>query len=129
MNIKKAKFTKVSIRGDGEISVTIDVERLEQVDRFRDLGALIASNGRCEPEIKTRIFMAKNAINQRKELLSKILNKDIKKRIIKSIIRSVALYTAETWTFKKEDYPETGGFLDVGVEEDVKDHLERLENK
>jgi len=120
---------KVSIRGEGEISVTIDVQRLEQVDRFRYLGTLIASNGRCEPEIKTRIFMAKNAINQRKELLSKILNKDIKKRIIKAITRSVALYAAETWTYKKEDYPETGGFLDVGVEEDVKDHLDRHENK
>src|SRR6218665_374743 len=47
--------------------------------------------------------MAKNAFNQRKELLSKNLNKDIKKRIIKAIICSVALYAAETWTFKKED--------------------------
>src|SRR6218665_2944964 len=36
--------------------------------------------------------MAKNALNQRKELLSKSLNKDIKKRTIKAIIRSVALY-------------------------------------
>jgi len=47
--------------------------------------------------------MAKNAFNQRKELLSKSLNKDIKKRIIKAIIWSVALYAAETWTYKKED--------------------------
>jgi len=47
--------------------------------------------------------MAKNAFNQRKELLSKNLNKDIKKRIIKATIWSVALYAAETWTYKKED--------------------------
>src|SRR6218665_2285833 len=33
----------------------------------------------------------------------KNLNKDIKKRIIKAIIWSVALYAAETWTYKKED--------------------------
>jgi len=31
------------------------------------------------------------------------LNKDIKKGIIKAIIWSVALYAAETWTYKKED--------------------------
>src|SRR6218665_4174399 len=47
--------------------------------------------------------MAKIAFNQRKELLSKNLNKDIKKRIIKAIIWSVALYAAETWTYRKED--------------------------
>src|SRR6218665_3217679 len=47
--------------------------------------------------------MAKNAFNQRKELLSKSLNKDIKKRIIKAIVWSVALYAAETSTYRKED--------------------------
>jgi len=62
------------------------------------LEALIASDGRCETEIKTRIGMAKNAFNQRKELLSKNLNKDLKKRIVKAIIWSTARYAAETWT-------------------------------
>src|SRR6218665_1650759 len=76
---------------------------LEQVERIRYLGALITSDGRCETEIKTRIGMAKNAFNQRKELLSKNLNKDIKKGIIKAIMWSVTLYAAETWTYRKED--------------------------
>ena len=31
------------------------------------------------------------------------MNKDIKKRIIKAIIWCVALYAAETWTYRKED--------------------------
>ena len=74
--IKKTKVMKVSRKGEGEKNITIDGERLEQVDRFRYLGALITSDGRCETEIKTRIGMAKNAFNQRKELLSKSLNKD-----------------------------------------------------
>ena len=60
-------------------------------------------DGRCKTEIKTRIGMAKNAFNKRKELLSKSLNKDTKKRIIKAIIWNVALYAAQTWTYKKED--------------------------
>src|SRR6218665_1243138 len=94
---------KVSRKGEGEINITIDGETLEQVDRFRYLGDFITSDGRCETEIKTRIGMAKNAFNQRKELLSKSLNKDIKKRIIKAIVWSVALYAAETWTYRKED--------------------------
>src|SRR6218665_2245819 len=32
-----------------------------------------------------------------------LFHKDIKKRIIKAIIWSVALYAAETWTYRKED--------------------------
>src|SRR6218665_3251670 len=52
---------------------------------------------------RTRILMAKNAFNQKKEFLSKNLNKDVKKRIIKAIIWSVVLYAAETWTYKKEE--------------------------
>ena len=94
----------MSRKGEDIINITIDGEILEEgPERFRYLGALSTSDGRCETEIKTRIGMAKNALNQRKELLSKNLNKDIKKRIIKAIIWSVALYAAETWTFKKED--------------------------
>src|SRR6218665_293118 len=86
VTIKKTKVMKVSRKGEGVINITIDGEILEQVERVRYLGALITSDGRCETEIKTRIGMAKNAFNQRKELLSKNLNKDIKKRIIKAII-------------------------------------------
>src|SRR6218665_2601840 len=99
VNIKKTKAMKVSRKGEGEINVTIDEETLEPVDRFRYLGVPITSDGRCETEIKTRIGMAKNAFNQRKELLRKSLNKDIKKRIIKAIMWSVVLYAAETWTY------------------------------
>jgi len=103
VNIKKTKVIKVSRRGEGVINITIDGEILEQVERFRYLGAFITSDVRCETEIKIRIGMAKNAFNQMKELLSKNLNKDIKKRIIKAIIWSVVLYAAETWTYRKED--------------------------
>src|SRR6218665_465632 len=85
-NIKKTKVMKGSRKGEGVLNITIDVEILELVERFRYLGALITSDGRCETEIKTRIGTAKNAFNQRKELLSKNLSKDIKKRIIKAII-------------------------------------------
>src|SRR6218665_820197 len=103
VNIIKTKVMKVSRKGEGVINITIDGEIIEQVERFRYLRALITSDYRSETEIKTRIGMAKNAFNQRKELLSKNLNKDIKKEIIKAIIWSVALYAAETWTYKKED--------------------------
>ena len=73
-NIKKTKVMKVSRKGEGVINITIDLEILEHVERFKYLGALITSDGRCETEIKTMIGMAKNAFNQRKELLIKQKN-------------------------------------------------------
>ena len=102
VKIKKTKVMKVLRKGEGVISITIDGEILEHVERFRYLGALITSDGRCETEIKTRIGMAKNAFNQRKVLLNKNLNKDINKRIINAIIWSVALYAAETWALTRK---------------------------
>jgi len=54
VNIKKTKVMNVSRKERNEIRITIDSERLEQVSRFKCLGALITSDGRCETEIKTR---------------------------------------------------------------------------
>ena len=65
----------------------------------------------------------------RKELLSKNLNKYIKKRIIKAIIWSVALYAAETWTYRKEDIRRLEAFEMWVWRKMEKDHLERHENK
>src|SRR6218665_15698 len=106
VNIKKTKVMKVSRTGEGEISITIDGERLEQVDRFRYIGALITSDGRCETEIKTRIGMAKNVLNQRRELLRKSLNKDIKKRMMKDIIWKEdigRLEAFEMWVWRRKE--------------------------
>src|SRR6218665_1423890 len=38
VNTKKTKVVKVSRKGEGEIKITIDGERLEQVDQFRYQG-------------------------------------------------------------------------------------------
>ena len=40
VNIKKTKVMKVSRKGEGVRNITIDGEILEQVERFRYLGAL-----------------------------------------------------------------------------------------
>ena len=43
---------------------------MEQVKKFRYLGAMITEDGRYDVEIKTRIGMAKDAFNKRRELLT-----------------------------------------------------------
>ena len=51
--------------------------------------------------IKSRIAMAKNEFNKRRNLFSKRTSKDMKMNEIKTIVWSVALYGSETWTLRK----------------------------
>ena len=69
INVDKTKVMKVS-RNGGEINISIDGQKVEQVSKFKDLGAWITEDGRNEVEIRTRIGMTKDAFNKRKELLT-----------------------------------------------------------
>ena len=59
INVKKTKVMRVSRKGEGDISIYIEGQRVEQVQKFKYLGSLMTADGRCEEEIKVRIGMAK----------------------------------------------------------------------
>ena len=96
INIKKTKVMKVSKKGEGEVKIFIEGQRVEQVRRFKYLGSWITADGRCEAEIRPRIGMAKDAFSKRKELLTQKMSRGVKIRIVKAVVWSVALYGAET---------------------------------
>src|SRR3989454_9962540 len=102
INIKKTKTMVVSKKDDGTVSIMIDGQRVEHVKTFKYLGSVIAEDRRCMDDINQRIGCAKDALNKRKELLSKSVNKAFKKRIVKVLVWPVALYGCETWVMKKE---------------------------
>ena len=79
----------------------IEGQLVEQVNQSRYLGSLNSDDGTCTAEIKSRIAMAKNAFNKRRDLFSKRLSKELKKRVIMTIVWSVALYGSETQTLRK----------------------------
>ena len=83
INIKKIKGMRVSREG-GEVNITINGTKLEQVKSFKYLGHTITDDGRCETEIKCRIAQAKEAFGNRKELLTKSLKKATKIKIGKN---------------------------------------------
>ena len=56
-----------------------------------------------EVDVKSRIALAKDAFNQRKELLIKGLSKKLKKRMVKILIWPVVLYGCKTWTLLEEE--------------------------
>jgi len=102
VNVKKTKVMVVS-KEEGKIAnIVIDGQKIEQVEKFKYLGAVISQDNRCIKEIKARIGMAKDAFNKRKELLNKRFSKKLKKKMVKTLIWPVALYGCETWTMNKE---------------------------
>src|SRR4029077_425302 len=103
INIKKTKVMKVSKNVGGELNITINGNRIEQVSCFKYLGTTMTEDGRCEIEIKTRIALAKEAFNNRKELLTKRFSKVVKEKIVKTLVWTTLLYGCETWTLKEKE--------------------------
>ena len=103
INVKKTKTMLVSKSVDGIVNIVVEGQTMEQVKKFRYLGALITEDGRCEAEVKARIAMAKDAFSKRKELLGRNMSRVVKKKIVKAILWSVALYGCETWALKKDE--------------------------
>ena len=102
INIKKTKVMKVS-RVGGNVNITINGKKIEQVKSFKYLGHTMTEDGRCDTEIKCRIAQAKEAFAARKELLTKSLRKSTKIKIVKTLVWTTLLYGSETWTLTKED--------------------------
>jgi hypothetical protein len=103
INVKKTKTMVVSKTGGVTSNIQVDGRKIEQVEKFKYLGAILSEDGRCLEDVKARFGMAKDAFNKRKELLTKRFSQSVKKRIVKTLIWSVAMYACETWTLRKEE--------------------------
>ena len=91
-------------KNEGEvIKITVDGRIIEQVSSFKYLGSVISEDGRSNKEVITRIALAKEAFNRRRELLTKSWNRGLKKRMVKILVWSVVLYGCETWTLLQAD--------------------------
>src|SRR6478609_5345839 len=85
INIKKTKAMVVSRNGGERVNITVEGQSTEQVSKFRYLGSFISVDGRCLDDVKTRIGMAKDAFNKRKELLTRSIRLDLRKRLVKNV--------------------------------------------
>ena len=96
INAPKTKTMVVSWEGGGVVSISVDGRKIEQAKSFKYLDSVIKEDGRSHSDVKTRIAMAKDAINKRKELLTKGLSMKLKKRMVKVLVWLVVLYGCET---------------------------------
>jgi hypothetical protein len=110
INVKKTKTMLVSKEVGKKMNIIINGQVVEQVSKFKYLGAMITEDGRSTTDVRVRIGMAKDAFSNRKELLTKRMSKDLKKKIVKTIVWPVALYGGETWTLRKEETDRLNAF-------------------
>ena len=100
-NVNKTMVTKVS-RNRNSSHMFVNGQKGEQVSNFKYFSTWITKDGKSVTEIKTRLGTAKYAYSKkRKELLTREMSKEVMKKIVK--ILSIALYRAETWSFRKKD--------------------------
>ena len=116
-NVQKTKTMVVS-RDEGQVvNITIDDQRVEQVKNFKYLGTNISEGGYNLADVKTRIALAKEAFNKRKEFLTQGgLSRKLKKRMVTVLVWPVVLYGYKTWTVERGGNNQIGGTGNVVME-------------
>jgi hypothetical protein len=99
---KKTEVIRIS-RQPLSVKIIIDQKQLDNVESFKYLGSILTNDGRCTCEIKCRIAMAKAAFNKKRNLFTSSLDLELRKKLVKCYVWSIALYGAETWTFRAAD--------------------------
>lgn len=105
INPQKTKSMLISkIQNQENVNITLNNIQIQQVQEFCYLGSIITSNNKSSPDIKRRITLAKQAFQNKNQLLSnQHLNIHIRKRFIKTFVWSVLTYASETWTIDEND--------------------------
>jgi hypothetical protein len=86
---------------------------------------MITNDARCIREIKTRVCMAKAALNKKQNLSTSKLDLNLRKKLRKCNIWIIALYAAENWTLRKVDRNHLKNFEIVVLEKEREDCLNR----
>ena len=96
--------TKLMTNNTNDISSNIRVngERLETVQSFKYLGAIVTDEGSM-PEIRSRIAQTIAALKMLKIIWDdKNIDLSSKIRLLRSLVMSIFLYSCETWTLTAE---------------------------
>ena len=108
LNLKlHVKKTKLMVAGSlkGEHNITIDGEKVEQVESFKYLGSTKSATAvNCSGYTKSRTAIAKRRMIELQVIWNdRNLSKDLKVRLVKGLVWSALIYGAEAWTLFKSD--------------------------
>ena len=102
----KLNIQKTKIMASGPItSWQIDGETMETVSDFIFLGFKITADGDCSHEIKRRLLLGRNAMNNLDSIFkSRDITLPTKLHLVKAIFFPVVMYGYESWTIKKAEH-------------------------
>ena len=104
LNIQKTKIMASSPITSWQIDV-------ETVADFIFLGSKITADGDCSHEIKRRLLLGRNVMNNLDSILkSRDITLPIKVRLVKAMVFPVVMYVCESWTIKKAEHRTTDAF-------------------
>lgn len=101
ISTSKSKIMVNTVRGS-HAYITINGEALEEVKKFKYLGAVIASDGTSIHEIKSRMATATAAMSKLHPIWRSKISSHIKLKLYKSLVVSILLYGCESWTLTAE---------------------------
>jgi len=102
INTKKTFTMTISKREAPPCNIVLNNQQLQQVDKFKYLGATLTSDGRSIDEIKIRIAQAKAAFaDLNKILTSNRISIETRRRVLGSCILPILQYGSEAWNINR----------------------------
>ena len=87
-----------------EHNITIDGEKVEQVESFKYLCSTKTATSACSGDIKSKIAIAKRRLIELQDIWNdRNISKYLKVRLVKALVWSSVIYGAEVWTLLKSD--------------------------
>ena len=95
--------TMVNSNNDVHATITMNGEKLEEVEAFKYLGATLTKDGRSTTEVRIRLATATSAMaNLGRIWKSKSISFPTKLKLYRSLVLSILLYGCESWTLSAE---------------------------
>ena len=100
---EKSKVMVNSIDTNASADIVMNGQKLEEVDSFRYLGALITKDGSCRKDILARIAQAMAAMSKLDEIWKcNRLSFKTKLRLYRTLVIPILLYGCESWTLNAD---------------------------
>ncbi len=105
INVLKTKVMSALIPGEQRQAVLLDGKPLEDIGKFKYLGAMFVANGQCNEEIRSRINLARSAFSRLQSCLwsRREISLRIKGTVYQAVVISILLYGCETLPVRVAD--------------------------
>ena len=103
INCKKTECMVISKKDSPSCELYLEGTLIKQVQKFIYLGSVITTSGKCDPEIKRRIALAKDAFQRLEHILrNRKISMETKKRVLECYVISTLTYGCECWTISAQ---------------------------